>query len=575
MDEDKKAPVESYLTLETLQQLTDRYPDTATPSIPKKIADKLKYYSNFQGEDVPLTNITARDAIVQLIESEGKSPDDYHDLFAQLKKFEVVYPNEFLSERTHSYHVSTEFKPRGNAKARVEAIAGQLVTAITESTNPLYHPENTGLTPDAVTEHAYRYLGESLRGPFAQIIDISDDKPLLVLNDMSYTAPQLFRAFSGIYCDFTPIPKLSKADFLAFSIYHEIGHKKSEDIIALGNSNDFLPGIELGIEPGSMSHKNLTESIADVYAALKHIQRTGSDALPRQIATMRTLAAFSSNYQAFETPFSLLAGSASRRRVVSEYYTTPSLDTAIGQATALHSSGALQTMGDDELLKMAIHISREHKVDEKTLHELSALATTVNFNLSRYTPNPNIPHYKDSFSPSVVAFILDAAGKHGTFTPKGGDAIESILHSDSNKGLFQQKSIVISPEIQTIVARYKDACTALDKDGLKPFTQECNDYIMHDLHSTLGLVANQNPNMTLARECNDWLAGENKYTALNWHHFECNGTKRLLEATGADVHEHNFEVGSEYIRGKDRAEALWPVNAIVKSFHGQSKSKAL
>lgn len=551
---DKDMKQEKYRSLESLEYAIVQNTDGFTHALPENLVKKLAYYAA-AAED-PMNGLDATEAVKDLIKSEGKNPADYQDLLSALQEYDVVYPNMFLTESIDKDYLQTEFKPKGPAAARISKLAAETLTALTESRLKIHDPEETGLDPEKLKDYIYEYMQSALAGPFASIVDLGERKPLLVLNDMSYTAAQTFRAFSGVYCDMTPIPHLSKADFLAFSVFHEIGHKRTEEIIADGTANTYIPGIELDINPDAMAHKNLVESIADAFATLKHIQRTGSAALPQQVAIMRALSPFSNTFQRFETGFSLFVGGSSRQRSISEYYTTPVIDQTIQQALDLYEQNTLQNMSDAELTKIAIEVAKAHKPSAATLNLLSTFATSLTFNAIRYYPDSSIPLYKNSLSPAIVVHCLKEMEKHGRFKPKGGNSLEAIFYKAADPGqktdsLFHADGIEISSELKTIFQRYYRAIEELNQTSIRPFTDEANQHLIEDITSTLNLVANQTPNMTLAREVNDSYASEGKYAGMDGHLFNLVGVRLMLENAGLSTSDASFDFSRTYIRATD------------------------
>ena len=528
-------------------------------AVPEPVKTKLQYYS--KEPTSPMDSLTTTQAITNLIKSEGKDPDDYEALFAALKKYEVVYPNMFLTEdpTAFNYCYRTDFKPKGVASHRLSQIAATMSAAFQEQ----------GLDLDV-----NKYLQSALVGPFASILDISDHKPILVLNDLSYTSAQLFRSFSGVFCDATPTLEISKADFLEYAVFHEIAHKKTEEIIQSGPNNEFLPSLELGVDKDSISHTNLVESIADAFAVLKHMQRSSSDKLPKQIATMRSLSIFAQEHKTFATNFSLNHGGSASQRSEVEHYTTPSIDEAIRRAAPMLQDQSLQRMSDDALIKMAINIAREMKPSAKTLEELSALATSVTLNAHRYYRDDYIPTSKNSISPSVVEFVLDAIEKSGKFKPLGFYAAGGRITGASTSA-FHAQSIAIDPTMKEIFTRYREATKYLDSTGLQPFTEEAINNNLRDVAKTIRLVANQTPHMTLGREMNDSMASRGKYHALGTNHvYTLPGVDQLLKQTGTEqevIDTQLNERSSAYAYLTDGKPTA--LDAILQTYGTAPKSK--
>ena len=571
---------ENYHSIKTLSFHKDESATSVKFDIPARVKAKLKYYAS--NPDEPMQDLTVEDAIRGLIESEGKNPDDYSAMFAELKKYEVVYPNMFLTEdaKPDAYLYSSEFKPKGVAANRLSQLAGMVTNSIRESTKAIHDPEKTGLNPDKVAEHVDNYLKGALAGPFGAVLDIGEHKPILVLNDFSFTTAQLFRAFSGIYCDFTPTLKISKADFLEYTIFHEIGHKRTEEIMANGPSNTYVPGIEFEVDANSISHENLTENIADAFAVLKHIQRTGSDELPKQIATMRAMDTFSQTKKHFETKLSLFLGGGMRQRSDVGHYTTPSIDEAISRAMPMFKSGQLQKMSDQELTKLAINIGREMKPSAQTLDELCCFATSLTWNTYEYRSNSIMPQQKISISPAVVRLVLDEVEKYGSFQPVGAYAkLEGMLAryspdpADAAQTSFHSNSVIITDEMKQVFARYREATEYLKSNGLKPFCKETTEHNLRDLTSTISLAANQTPNMTLAREMNDSMASEDKYASIgSGYRYTMIGVDQLIKqfkSTAKGDNEYLWAV--EYRRAEQESPKM--LDVIVNLFE-EDKAKS-
>lgn len=508
--------------------------------LPKSVIAKLRFYSS--GGQQPV-DITPGEVVLKMCEAEGRQPGDYAPMIANFAEYDVVYPNMFLSERRDGVHLLTEFTLKGAALRRTDSMAAAAARKVTTSGRPIHKTVN----PEGATDYIYSHFQYGLMGPFPCIVDVSDQRPLLVLQDMSYTGVQLFRAFAGVYCDYTPVFNLSKLDFLEFSYFHETGHKKTEDLIASHRIAEYLPGIEIGVDKSAMSHKNLVETVADVFGVLKFIQRSGRTDFPEQLAVMRTLSTFSPKYQEFETAASIYYRRSGRKRVSSEYYTTPGVREAIATGRKMYQAGELQRLSEDDLVGLAVSISQRFRLSEQALEELSVLATTLNFNVHANLPQ-DIQCYKRGLSPEVVDFALQSVGRQGQFAPRGGDALEGFLYQgQESASVFHKESIPVSDEMRVVFDDYHRSVQYLNEHGIRPGTTEFYAMLSRELVSTIGLLPNQTPNMTVARELDDAFAGCGKYLAFEQvRRWRAVGLRCLITN---DKEASTFELAERHARG--------------------------
>ena len=390
----------------------------------------------------------------------------------------------------------------------------------------------------------------ALVGPLPAILDVLDTKPIIVLMDFSLTPSQIFREFSGVFCDRTPIPSFKAFDFLEFAVHHEIGHKRTEDLLR-NAPNELLPGIQLGVDRNSISIRNLQEGIADAYGILMALRSGAPFEFAELVASMRTLGAFSKHYQSFDTEFSATVGGALRKRVVSEYYTAPMIDEAILRAKRLAEAGALTSSSDEYLLGLAISIGREFKPSAETLTDLSVLATTLNFNNYLHANLAAIPDRKLSLSPLVVESCLKEVAAAGSFTPRGGNSLEAFLFEGvkGTQSPFHRPSVPVTSELTEIFERYKQARKFLEQNGITPRTPESFEQMQREIEATIALPMNHTPNRTLRREFEDSLAADEKCDAPFSGRWSAAGVKSVLNRSGP--WEHEFTYRRECVRWSD------------------------
>ena len=490
-------------------------------------AAKLSYYARrLTGE---ATILPVARVLEDLFRREGRERE-CAGLIDALDSYEVVHPGMFLIEEVSGDQTRTLFAPRGEVLQRIDAMAAACVLSIRESPAEAYNPAIVGLDYEAVADRVYAYLRAVLVGPFSSIVDVGSGRPILVLNDMSYTTQQIFRAFSGVYCDDTPVPSFSKVDFLLFSVHHEIAHQMAESVVAQGARGEYIPGVDLGVDAKEIARRNEAESISDAYAALKHIQSTGSTAFPKLVAAMRTLCVFSQRFVDFETDFTLRFRARPRRRSEVEHYTAPAVDLAIERGASLYERGALQRMGDSELMSLAIDTARIAKLAPEALRDLLKFATTLTFNVVRRSFVQLVPKWKDSISPTIVEFVLNRVEAGGSYTPRGGSSLEDAVFR-LDEGPVR---VAVSRALRGVFQRYREALQHIRQAGIAPLSEESKRYFLDELKATLDLPGNQLPNTTLARALNDSMACEKKVRALTGTGFDCVGVRLLLEESPPD-----------------------------------------
>lgn len=501
---------ETYRSAKHLQQSL-QIAQEGTPEIPDRVRSKLEYYSHPDAGEP--AQFSCAETVGQLADLEGRSNDLFVPLVTILNRYEAVHPGMFLVERFSEAGVRTEFNARGAAQVKFNNITESMLAAISQKQAVF---NGGGIGDSCGTDHANRVsecLKQILVGPLPSLIEPGNEKPILVLIDMSYTAAQLFRFFSGIYCDFTPLLPLSKVDFFAFAVNHERAHSLTENVTASNGNSSGLQALGFEGDHATISARNYLESVADVFGVLKHIQMTGSTVLPEQLAAMRALSVFSHSFCRFDTAFTLKMGGDSRLRCTTEYYTVPAIDQAIKTGEQLQASGQLQRLSDGELMRLATTIASEFKESKDALLALSACCDSLTFNAIRRNPPELFPVHKDSISPFVVSKMLDIIASRGNFIPQGGASLERRLE-DLSKGRPIAR-IPIDDDLNRIFNRYKAALSYVVENGIKPFSERGKKMILEDLLATISLPSNQTPNSSVAREINDQWAGRQKYTALS------------------------------------------------------------
>jgi|GEM_PF-3324273 len=550
----------------------DDGPAAILPPLPDQIKSKLSYYQSGANEPVVMS---AHEAFEFLINSTGHDAAHYSALLTKMQKFEVTYPNQFLREDNDEYSTGSLFAPKGAAADMLLQTAARISHNLLESESGKSKEERL-FNSDALPVYIESYMQSVLSGPFAAVVGLDEYKPVLSLNDMSYTGIQLFRAFSGIYCDATPVFNLSRTDMMAFAAEHEIGHRETAKLLEDGISNQFIPGIEMDINANAMATQNLSECAADAYAVLSYMRRTGSDEFPRQFATMRALSLFTNQYKHFETGFTLAFG-GSRRRAEVEHYTAPVIDATIERARALQLDDTLSRLSDMDIAQMAVNIAREMRPAAETLNQLSTFATTMIFNALRYYQNSWIPESKESISPVVVKATLDHMREKGGYKPRGGSAIEFFRRAtESNNdcaNLFSSNNIVISPELIEIFDRYDQALSHLQETGLSIYDMDTQVKLYDDLLNTLAQPANQTPNLTLAREFNDATASHGKCRALNGHYFQLIGVRMLFKDDGDKMSNIAYDIDTGYMQSMKKRGAPFEA-ALMRSLYPQKQPPA-